>query len=125
MHALHFRPFASYRSLSSLLSFFVVPLPHFSFTIQLTAIWLLLLTTSEKTHQNSRKGLTNSNAHKGQKSYINEYVNHVCSQIGYVETSGKPESRCLAKGILNSKIRISQIKYSPIPCLAHGPSDLF
>lgn len=31
--------------LSSLLSFFMAPLPHFSFTVQLTTIWLLLRAT--------------------------------------------------------------------------------
>lgn len=86
-------------SLSSLLDFSMVLLPHFSLTTQVSAIWTPFLATPVKTHQNSRKGFTNSNAHKGQESNIDEYVSEVWESIGNAETTGKPETRGLATGI--------------------------
>lgn len=99
MHVLHFQSRSSYCSLS----FFFVRLFHGAtssfLTTQVSAIWTPFLATPVKTHQNSRKGFTNSNAHKGQESNIDEYVSEVWESIGNAETTGKPETRGLATGI--------------------------
>lgn len=98
-----YTPYASNPGLAITLSFFFIKLFHgstSSFLIHCSThyTWLLSRATPVKTHQNSRKVYKFKYPQK-QRSTINEYVSQLSSQIGYVETSDKPYSRCSAKGI--------------------------